>query len=199
MLRDILFILFGYLMGSVLFAKVFGILFTGEDITAGTDDGNPGASNAYKKGGFWCGTATLVCDILKGAVPVFMYCRGTVTPALALVIAAPVLGHAFPLFYSFHGGKGIASTFGTLLGLAPHLLAVLLLAFWFVFFSVILRVDPHSHRTFITYIFTDVSLLLAGLTYIWIGFSLIFAAVSIRLIKSREPKERTEVKLLWTR
>ncbi len=200
MLRDVLFILLGYISGSILYAKIFGNLFSGTDITKGAEDENPGTANAYKNGGFACGTATLVCDILKGAIPVFLYCRGEATPLLMLIIAAPVFGHAFSVFNSFRGGKGIATTFGSLLGLAPQLAAVLVLAFWFVFFSVVICINPHYHRTFVTYICTDLTLLiLYGITYVWLGFSFIFVAVSTRLLKSQEQKERIEVKAIWTR
>ena len=65
--RDILYILCGYLCGSVLFARVFGRLLGHCDVAAESDDNNPGAANAFKYGGFLCGLLTLVFDINSGA------------------------------------------------------------------------------------------------------------------------------------
>lgn len=76
--------------------------------------------NRWKTGR--CGTLTLICELLKGFLPVYLYLRGrspAECPAIfALILAAPVLGHAFSVFYGFHGGKGIAVSFGCLLGLS---------------------------------------------------------------------------------
>ena len=70
MIRDISYILLGYGLGSVLFAKVFCSWLKKTDVTQNTADGNPGTTNAFKNGGFLCGTLTLICDILKGFLPV---------------------------------------------------------------------------------------------------------------------------------
>ena len=75
MLTTIGFILFGYFTGSLLFARYFSNLFCGKDVTVDTPDSNPGTYNAYTYGGFWCGALTLVCDLLKGFLPVFLYIR----------------------------------------------------------------------------------------------------------------------------
>ena len=120
MVRALLFILLGYLSGSVLYAKIWGKLLCGTDITQGSTDGNPGTANAFIQGGFWCGVLTLLCELLKGILPVYFYMWGMEPQALsdgwmALVIAAPVLGHTFPLFQKHHGGKGIAVSFVSLL------------------------------------------------------------------------------------
>ena len=88
-MRDMIYILSGYLAGSILFARVFGWLLKKTDVTENTSDGNPGTANAFQNGGFLCGALTLVCDLLKGFLPVFLYTRGQTTFLLALVIAAP--------------------------------------------------------------------------------------------------------------
>ena len=54
-IRDILFILFGYLSGSILFARVFGKWVAGKDVTADAGDKNPGTANAFMQGGVLCG------------------------------------------------------------------------------------------------------------------------------------------------
>ena len=120
MFRDLCFILLDYLLGSVLFARVWGKVVAGKDITQDAPDQNPGTTNAFRNGGVLCGLLTLVCDLLKGFVPVFLYLRTGSGPALGFVMAAPVLGHVFPVFAHFRGGTGIATTFGCLLALPPH-------------------------------------------------------------------------------
>lgn len=122
-------ILFGYLSGSILYARIFAKLFRKEDMIEKSKDRNPGAGNAFMYGGFWCGVLTLTCDILKGFFPVFLFMRyATDMNSIAFVMAAPVLGHAYPLFFKGKGGKGIAVSFGCLLGLFPLLQPVAILA-----------------------------------------------------------------------
>lgn len=200
MIRDISYILTGYILGSILFAKVFCRLLKKTDVTENTVDGNPGTTNAFKNGGFLCGTLTLVCDILKGFLPVFFYTRGNITVLLALVIAAPVIGHIFPAFDKFKGGKGIATTFGCLFGLLPNFVPFVTLAAVFIFFSVFLRITSHFHRTIVTYICTEIALIfLDGNIIVCTGFSIILAAVIVRLLTSKEKKPPLEVKPIWTR
>ena len=57
------YVLLGYLSGSLLWANFFGNLLAGEDVAADSPDGNPGAFNAFRYGGFWCGCLTLCFDV----------------------------------------------------------------------------------------------------------------------------------------
>ena len=146
MAKAILFAIIGYFSGSVLYANVFGTLFKVKGQYLNSPDKNPGTANAYKYGGFWCGTLTLLCDLLKGFLPVFLYLRAVPSFdewGLSLVIAAPVAGHIYPFSLKFRGGKGIATTFGCLLGLLPQATPVLIFAGAFVFLSVGLRISPN--------------------------------------------------------
>ncbi len=198
MVRDIIFIVMGYLGGSVLFARLWGRWLIKSDVTETAPDANPGTANAFKYGGFLCGALTLMGDIGKGFLPVFLYTREETSLALALVMAAPVIGHAFPLFYGFRGGKGIAATFGSLLGLWPDMTPAIILAVLFIFFSVALRISPNYYRTLAAYIGTEIAVFfLSGNPCVWVGFSLIFAAVGFRMLTSKEQKAPMEVKLLW--
>ena len=72
MLISLCFTAFGYLCGSILFARVYGALF-GKDLISNSTDGNPGTSNAFIYGGMLCGTLTLLGDLIKGFLPVFLY------------------------------------------------------------------------------------------------------------------------------
>lgn len=201
-MRDVSYVLFGYLLGSVLFARIAGRIFCGGDVTAHTPDGNPGTFNAFRNGGFRCGAVTLCGDLLKGLIPVWMYTRyGEVTTTgLALVMAAPVFGHIFPIFYRMRGGKGIATTFGCLLALLPFYQPLAILASCFLFFSVIVKISPNYYRTLWTSVCACLlMMILVPYTGIRVGFSLIVAAIFYRLWRSKEEKEACKVEMIWTR
>jgi len=204
-MRAMVFALVGYLSGSVLYAWVFARLFKKNHFIEMSTDNNPGTSNAFLYGGFWCGLFTLVFDFLKGFVPVCLYMTyiehkpGDVL-SFALVMAAPVIGHVFPVFYCFRGGKGITVTFGCLVGLLPIWQPLALLAVFFIFFSVVFRITPHYHRTLAAYIFSLVSLFfIADRMAIWAGFLIISSVVILKLLISKENKGQMGVKLLWMR
>lgn len=194
--------LLGYLSGSVLFAKLSIRIFGKEDAIEGSSDGNPGTANAFAAG-FECGILTLIGDLAKGFLPVFLFLRGTVGVSpdvhnLAFVLAAPVLGHAFPIYYHFKGGKGIAVSFGCLLGLLPMWKPVAILVACFLTFSLIVRITPHFYRTAVTY---PCALLMMYLTHqvpgVIAGFLLITCVVCLRLHLSSERREQMEMKWLW--
>lgn len=192
-----LFSLLGYASGSVLYALVFAKLFN-KDLLSDSCDRNPGAANAFQNGGFLCGVCTLCCDLLKGFLPVFLYLRHCGSGAgLALVLAAPVLGHVFPAWRRFRGGKGIAVSFGCLLGLAPDMLPVLIFAGFFILYSTLIKISPHFYRTLAAYLCACGAMPLLGVGQaVCIGFLLITLSVFLRFRLSREEREKLEVKLL---
>jgi glycerol-3-phosphate acyltransferase PlsY len=124
----ILVTIFAYLLGSIPSGFIVGIL-AGVDVRdAGS--GNIGATNVARVLGKGRGLLTLVADMAKGFVPVFIAQRlGMSDLALALVASAGFLGHLFPVFLKFQGGKGVATAFGALLALAPPATLVLILVF----------------------------------------------------------------------
>ena len=200
---EIWFIAAGYLSGSILFARLVSALSKKENFLQDSPDHNPGAANAFRYGGFLCGMITLLGDMMKGFFPVHIYLKYVkdmeINPFLfALILAAPVIGHAFPAFYGFQGGKGIAVTFGCLLGLYPWLEPVLTLAVIFLFFSLILCITPHLQRTKISYITTLICFVIQRLEA-WItgGFAIILVCVCIRLHLSKEERQKMKVRLLW--
>lgn len=203
MLETAMYVILGYLSGSVLYAQVFTRVFQKKGAIERSKDRNPGTANAFLYGGFWCGILTLAGDLLKGFLPVFLFAHqimpGRPDALLsALVIAAPVIGHAFPIFYEFKGGKGIAVSFGCLLGLYPFWKPVAVLALFFLFFSVVLRITPHFHRTLAAYLCSLAAIMWMGDGKILkAGFFLITVTVCGRLLLSREEKKDMEVKLLW--
>lgn len=217
-----IFIIIGYFMGSFLFAPFFGYLIQKKDIISGTKDCNPGAANAFMQGGMLCGVLTLAGDIGKGFLPVF-FCvrlenadtlhslwyfeekmwggslRWICDLGLALVLLAPVVGHMFPIYRKFHGGKGIAVTFGSLLGFIPNLFPALTLAVFFLLFSLVIRITPHFYRTISTYLCTAAIFLVWGSTLgLKLGFLFITIMLCVRMHMSTEPREQCKVRLLWT-
>ncbi len=129
-LVPLLSILFSYLLGSICFgiliAKMRGINLR----EAGS--GNIGSTNVLRVIGKKEGALTLVGDVLKGTVAVVTarLLVGMEQPVwMALSALAAILGHNYPLYYRFHGGKGVATTFGVLFAYMP-MVGLLLLLVW---------------------------------------------------------------------
>jgi len=105
---------FAYLLGSVSSAIVIARLFGLKDPRE-VGSGNPGATNILRYGGKKAAILTLLGDMLKGALPVLVaYALGADSVILALTMFAAFLGHVFPVFHGFKGGKGVATAFGAL-------------------------------------------------------------------------------------
>ena len=117
-----------YALGSVPWGLVIAKTFCGVDPRL---DGsrNTGATNVARLCGFGWGVATLACDVLKGALPVWLALRVNPAPLFVSAVAlACVLGHVFSCFMRFRGGKAVATSIGVFLPLAfwPLLAASLL-------------------------------------------------------------------------
>lgn len=107
-------IIFAYLLGSVSSAILICRL-------AGLPDprqhgsGNPGATNVLRIGGKSAAAAVLICDILKGMIPVWLSYLLEISPIyLGIIAIAACLGHIYPVFFHFKGGKGVATAFGSI-------------------------------------------------------------------------------------
>lgn len=200
-IRDFFYILTGYLLGSILFAPLCAALLGKGSVTEASPDQNPGTANAFAYGGFWCGAMTLAGDLAKGLLPVYCFLRQPPESSLslALVIAAPVIGHIFPVYHGFSGGKGIATTFGCLLGLLPLWRPVAALIGTFLFFSVIMEITPNYYRTIVSFVCAMIlmPLIHAGAGVV-LGFGIITLVVLTRLRFSSEEKEDLKVRTLWT-
>lgn len=116
-MKLILIIVLGYLIGSVPFALVIGKVFFKTDIRE-HGSGNLGGSNAGRVLGKWAGLSTMALDLLKVTLVVFIAKRmGGDDTVIALGALAAVLGHCYPLYAGFRGGKAVASMYGFLFGL----------------------------------------------------------------------------------
>jgi len=114
-----------YLLGGLPFGYWFVRLTSGRDIrTMGS--GNIGATNVQRSMGMKAGVVVLCLDILKGFLAVWLAAKLTRgnTAALALAVAAVMLGHCYPVFLRFKGGKAVACFVGAFLYLAPLALLI---------------------------------------------------------------------------
>ncbi|MGA1289094.1 MAG: glycerol-3-phosphate 1-O-acyltransferase PlsY [Rubrivivax sp.] len=126
-------IVLAYLVGSLSFAVIFSRLMGLADPRS-YGSGNPGATNVLRSGHKGAAVLTLAFDVLKGYVPVVVallaqerFGLGGLT--VALVGLAAFLGHLWPVFFRFQGGKGVATAAGVLLALNP-VLGLATLASW---------------------------------------------------------------------
>lgn len=122
-----------YLIGSLSFAVIVSsVMGLNDPRTYGS--GNPGATNVLRSGSKKAAALTLLLDAIKGLVPVLLVKYvgpdyGLHEGTLALVAIAAFLGHLFPVFFKFKGGKGVATALGVLLGLSGWL-GLLVLVTW---------------------------------------------------------------------
>jgi acyl phosphate:glycerol-3-phosphate acyltransferase len=126
-----------YLLGAIPFGLLLGKLFGSADVRK-AGSGNIGATNVARVAGPIAGIFTLALDAAKGAAAVWLAARFTDESAAWMIIAglAALLGHCFPIWLGFRGGKGVATAAGVFLVFCPLallgsvVLFVLVVAFW---------------------------------------------------------------------
>ena len=130
--------LFGYLLGSVPTGIVLTRLFSKVDPRK-TGSKNIGATNIYRTSGKILGVLTLLGDVFKGVVPIWMAVMWTTRNLwgvsdlwIAIVGLSPILGHIFPIFLGFKGGKGVATALGVYLVISPVAVLIEILVFAYV-------------------------------------------------------------------
>ncbi|MYL71085.1 glycerol-3-phosphate 1-O-acyltransferase PlsY [Halobacillus litoralis] len=129
----VLYILIAYLLGSIPSGLIVGKIGYGTDIRE-HGSGNLGGTNTFRVLGIKAGLIVTLADILKGtlaaALPYFM--GAEVIPLVIGIFA--VIGHMYPVFAGFKGGKAVATSGGVILGVNPVIFAVLLLSFFIVLY-----------------------------------------------------------------
>lgn len=131
----LLMILSAYLIGSISSAVIVCRLFSLDDPRF-RGSGNPGTTNVYRLGGWVPAFLTLFFDVLKGMLPVWgSYYLGFDPFILAIVAMAACLGHIYPLYFEFKGGKAVATALGAMFPIAWEM-AILLIVTWLVVFFV---------------------------------------------------------------
>lgn len=126
----------GYLLGSIPFGYLLVRIFLRKDIRA-QGSGNIGATNVARSGAKGLGVVTLLLDLGKGLVAVLLagWISGGSEDVGAAAALAAVLGHVFPVWLGFRGGKGVATALGVLLALSPASAGILVLVFLGVFLA----------------------------------------------------------------
>ena len=167
----------GYLMGALPFSVWLGKCFAHTDVRQ-FGDGNPGAANAWKAGGWRMGLAVLLLDYLKGALPVAAahFVFNLSGWSLVLAAIAPVFGHACSPFLHFRGGKGLTVTFGIWSGLSLAQ-APLVLGLFMALFYLTLNVEAWAVVFSLAGLLTH--LLLQQADVAWIGVALVNLAVIV--------------------
>ena len=119
--------LVAYLIGSISFAVIFSKKFAGFDVRE-KGSKNAGSTNVLRTVGKKAAALTLICDILKGVVAVLIailankiWQETDVTLLKYLAGLFAILGHTFPVYFGFKGGKGVATTLGVLLMANPQI------------------------------------------------------------------------------
>ena len=117
MILGIVLVVLGYLCGSLASAVVVCRIMKLPDPRK-QGSGNPGATNVLRLGGKKAAALTLAGDVIKGAVPVLLAHLLSDSPVvLASTAVAAIVGHMYPVFFQFKGGKGVATTFGAVAAL----------------------------------------------------------------------------------
>lgn len=188
-----LLIILAYVIGSIPSGLIVGKLAKGIDIRE-HGSGNLGATNAFRTLGVKAGSVVVAADILKGtlaaALPYLLHIP--IHPLLAGVAA--VIGHVFPVFAKFKGGKAVATSGGVLLFYAP-LLFVTMVAVFFVFLFLTKFVSLSS---MLTGIYTIIYCLFVKDPYLLIVVTLLTAFVIYRhRANIKRIINKTEPKIKW--
>ncbi len=175
-----IFPIIGYLIGSVSAAIIVCKLMRLPDPRS-EGSGNPGATNVLRVGGKTAAAITLLGDAAKGFVPVFAATAMDIPPLwIGLTAVACVLGHLFPVFFQFKGGKGVATTIGAVFGIS-WLSGLLFIASWLAL-SLLFRISSLA----------ALGTLLALPVFLWIAtrsFDIVICSVVIALLVFWRHKE----------
>jgi glycerol-3-phosphate acyltransferase PlsY len=127
-LYKIISLILSYLIGSVPFGLLFAKAFSGVDVRI-VGSRNIGATNVLRSSGKKAAILTLLADMLKGFLPPVLAMWAFQDDYLCVLSgAAAILGHNFPVYLGFKGGKGVATSFGVILAVSPLIGAISLLA-----------------------------------------------------------------------
>ena len=193
MLVILMFVL-AYLLGSISSAILVSRLFKLPDPRTNGSN-NPGATNVYRLGGALPACLVLIFDILKGTIPVWgAYFLKLEPLELGLIAVAACLGHMYPLFFSFKGGKAVATAFGSLLPIGLSL-GGLLICTWLIIVA-ITRYSSLAALVAVTlaplYTWWIKPLYTLPVTFITLLIIIRHRTNIVRLFKGEEPKVGTK-------
>lgn len=173
-----------YLIGAIPFGLLFAKLLTGKDPRE-HGSGNIGATNAMRTGGKKVGAVTLLADIFKGTIPVsIVIMLGADELLIGAVALSAFLGHIFPVYLAFKGGKGVATMFGVMIPWMPWV-AIGTFIIWFVVFKLTRYVSIASVLAGIS-----LPLLTLALYVSWVNFGVCMVLGGIMILRHKGNIER---------
>ncbi|ALC81169.1 MULTISPECIES: glycerol-3-phosphate 1-O-acyltransferase PlsY [Bacillus] len=185
-----------YLLGSIPSGLIVGKLGKGIDIRE-HGSGNLGATNAFRTLGVPSGSIVIVSDILKGTIAAslpYFFIEPTVTPLCLLLGVAAVIGHIFPVFAGFKGGKAVATSGGVLLFYSPLLFITMI----GVFFLLLYLSKYVSLSSMLAGIYAVIFSLFTGdLFLIIIVLALTSAVIYRHRANIKRIMNKTEPKITW--
>ncbi len=187
-------IVFAYLFGSISSAVLICKLFRLPDPRT-TGSNNPGATNVYRIGGKLPAILVLIFDVLKGTIPVYGAYFLKIEPLyLGFIAIAACLGHIYPIFFGFKGGKAVATAFGSLLPIGFTLAGLLILTWlgliWLTGYSSLAAIITVSLAPLFTWFIKPLYVLPVTMLAALIVFR--HRANVIRLLKGTEPKVKSK-------
>ena len=175
-----------YLAGSIPFGLILTKIFLNKDIRE-IGSGNIGATNALRTGNKLIGYSTLCLDVLKAVIPV-LYVKANFPELVHVAALLTFLGHVFPIWLKFNGGKGVATYVGILFSLNPVLGLVfgicwLIIFFLFKFSSLASLVGALSIPIYILFLDIKENVIFFGIMFILIFFT---HRENIKRLKNKE-------------
>ena len=181
-----------YLMGSIPFGLILTKIFLKKDIRE-IGSGNIGATNALRTGNKFIGYSTLILDIAKAIIPV-IYVKINFPELIYIASLCAFLGHVFPIWLKFKGGKGVATYVGILFSI-NMLLGVVFIITW----GIIFLIFRYSSLSSIIGSFSiPVYILITGQMYSYVFFGIMFILIFFthrENIKRLKNKEESKTKI----
>lgn len=188
-----IFAIIAYLLGSIPFALVIGKAFYQTDIRE-HGSGNLGGTNTFRVLGKKAGLIVTIMDILKGTLSVVLVLKFAPDLEPLIIGAFAVIGHTYPIFAKFRGGKAVATSGGVLLGVSPLLFLILVISF-LLLLKITKYVSLSSMLTGLVAIITSIIMQDIGLiivTVLLTSFVVYRHRENIKRIKNK-----TEPKIKW--
>jgi len=193
----LIFIIIAYLLGSIPFALIIGKIGYKIDIRE-HGSGNLGATNAFRVLGKKAGIFVTLADILKGTlatlIPLFASYFYDIEVSRLIVGVFAVLGHTYPIFAKFKGGKAVATSGGIILGINPLLFIAMVVTF-------ILSLYLSKYVSLSSMITGVVSTIISLFLNDWLLFAMILSLTIFVFFRHKENirriKNKTEPKITW--
>lgn len=193
----LIFIIIAYLLGSIPFALIIGKIGYKIDIRE-HGSGNLGATNAFRVLGTKAGIFVTLADILKGTlatlIPLFASFFFDIEVSRLIIGVFAVLGHTYPVFAKFKGGKAVATSGGIILGINPLLFIAMILTF-------ILSLYLSKYVSLASMITGIVSTIISLFLNDWLLFAMILSLTIFVFFRHKENirriKNKTEPKITW--